>query len=222
MSTLPSYFTIDIPSLRVPSSWDSLYLTSAFIDLIQFSWHPTRPAACFSTRGIFSHQDSISGRLAMVEWVEWASQQLLSCVIKSEMNTTIGNTDLEFKSRGQLGARKHNSWGSSKRTLFSKHHNQTTTLAIRSRRNRLGPTTFVVAARALCTHKLYKEQFLIIISYLSLITPMYWPPSVHLTPVLSSLCHVKPPGASSTILNPSDLSVHNPCWLYLTQLFVKR
>lgn len=90
---------------------------------------------------------------------------------KMEMNTTIRNTGLEFKSLGQLVARKHNLWGSGNRTLFSKHHNQTT--SIRSRRDRPGLAPFVVAARALCSYKLYKEQLLISISYLSLITPTY-------------------------------------------------
>lgn len=77
---LPSYFIRDIPSLRVPNSCYSLHVRSAFFDLIQLSWHPT--AACFSTRGIFWHQDFIFSLLAIVEWVEWAPQQLLSCVIK--------------------------------------------------------------------------------------------------------------------------------------------
>lgn len=49
---------------------------------------------------------------------------------KMELNSTIGNTSLEFKSFGQLGARKHNLWGSSNRTLFPKHHYQTTSLRL--------------------------------------------------------------------------------------------
>lgn len=65
----------------------------------------------------------------MVEWVEWAPQQLPS-VIKSEISTTTGNTSFEFKSLGQLDVRKQSLCGSSNRTLFPKHHNQTTSLRL--------------------------------------------------------------------------------------------